>query len=143
MKKIAVQIAGILLVIVLYAPGLVYGSADQKVVINATPPFSFIVSDQRVYLKVLIRIERHPDNRLLHLEWDAPDGEAGSSIRNLEGEDSPIIFSDEDFLGQWGLNLPAGHYQIRAILLRVVNGEEKRFFAKATIKIVRAGEEED
>lgn len=142
MKKIAIQIAGVVLFIIICTPDPSYGSW-QEVSINVTPLVSFVINDQRVYLRVTIRLERHPDNRLISFGWDSPDGEAGSSQKYLEGENSPIIFTGEDFLGRAGLSLPVGHYLIKVILLRIVNGEEKRFLAQTTIKVVRAGEEEE
>ena len=128
---------------VFFGPGLAYGSGKVKILsLDVNPYTSFVLGDERVYIRVLIRLEKNSDNRLLRLEWDSPDGEAGSSTRNLDGENSQAVFTGEDFLGRRGLNLSAGHYQVKVTLLRIVDGEEKVTFALATIQVVR-GEEED
>lgn len=138
MRKIA--IVAVVVGVVLWGK---LGYASDEISLNVTPQVSFTAHGQRNYLRVIVRIERHPDNKLLHLEWNSPDGEAGSSERSLEGENSRVYFMGEDFLGRSGLMLTAGHYQVRATLTRIVDGKEHNFSAQENITISEVEIEED
>ncbi|MDP3793030.1 MAG: hypothetical protein Q8Q89_04880 [bacterium] len=137
MKKFSVAV-----VLWMLAPSLVIASNDQEPIsLDVTPKISFTLNGNREYKRVVIRVERHPDNRLLRLQWESPDGEEGSTERELEGENSPAIFTGEDFLGRRGLVLSPGHYVVRAILTRLSG--DKFIARQETVVLTDVGEEED
>ena len=130
------KIATVAMLVVLFRPVSSFGS--QEISLRVNPTTFFVYGDGRASPRLLIRIENHAGNRLIRLEWDSSDGEAGSSEKTLEGKNSQVVFTGEDFLGRTGLALSAGYYQIRVTLIRIATGEEKKYSAQMYVNILRA-----
>lgn len=110
-------------------------SGWSNVSIEATPSIAVVVGDNRAYIRVIIRIEPHPDNRNLVFRWESLDGDTGRHDQQLEGEDSPTIFDTkgEMYFGKHGLQLPTGHYTLTATVDRAV-GDDPSASTKVTVQ---------
>lgn len=110
-------------------------SGRSSVSIEATPSTALVLGNNRAYIRVIIRIEPHPDNRNLVFRWESPDGDIGRKDRQLEGEDGPTVFDtgDERFFGRQGLQLSAGHYTLTAMVERV-RGSDPEASTEVVIK---------
>lgn len=129
--------ATIAAVVFVVLSGCVLGpvSGWSNVSIEATPRIALVVGDNRAYIRVIIRIEPHPDNRNLVFRWESPDGDIGRKDQQLDGEDSPTIFDTkgEIYFGKHGLQLPAGHYTLTATVERAT-GDDPSASTKVTVQ---------
>ncbi len=113
MRKIA-TVAVIGLVVL---SGLV--RADGGVSIKATPQ-NVVAVGGVAYVRVIIRIDRHSDNKKLIFWWESPDGDCGRKDQQINGEDSPTLFDtgNQEYFGKQGLQLPPGHYTFHVTVER-------------------------
>lgn len=88
----------------------VFGQA-KPITLDLLPNILFCTPQERVALRVLIRIDPNKDNRYLHLTWTAPKGESGSSLIQMEAETAPLSYVRI-------VTLNCDFYLIRACLLR-------------------------
>ena len=90
------------------------------------------------YVRVIIRVDPHPNNRNLIFRWDSDDGESGRKDRQLEGEKGPILSDtgDEMYFGR-GLWLDPGHYTFEAEVERVAENNP----TTSTKIIIKGGED--
>ena len=95
----------------------------NPITLRVFPPFSVAMLDGAT-VKVTFRIERHPDNRRYYIVWSDKVSELGRSGKALNGENEQAVFNPI-FLAR----LYEGQYEVRLVLTRIENGEEKQYIA--------------
>ncbi|MDP3697085.1 MAG: hypothetical protein Q8R55_03565 [Candidatus Taylorbacteria bacterium] len=108
---------------------------ENDVSIKATPQVAIALPGTGAYIRVIIRVKRHPDNRNLVFNWESDYGEIGRKDSQLEGEDSQTIFDtkNELYFGKQGLRLTPGHYTLTATVDRAV-GDDPRASTQVTVQ---------
>lgn len=142
MKKTVMQIA-VVAVVVLSTIATVM-SAEEAVTISVDRTRIVAASTySRTPISVIIRIKPNPDNRNLIFEYDAEDGDYSRKDIQLEGENSPKIFnlSDSRYFGTSGVQLPPGHYTLKATLEQA--GVKNPPIASIKVNVIVSGEEEE
>jgi hypothetical protein len=106
------------------------GQATPRLAMRLPSHFATAPAD----MQVTLRIPRHPDNRLVVLRWDSPDGgDAGRSDQSLDGDASPPL------VVRTLRRLSAGHYEIEGALY----GEAYQVRAQVTQRFRVLGRGED
>ncbi len=76
-----------------YLAFLLLSVKEAKISLNVYPRFLVCIPSQSPTIRITTRIERHPDNRELTVTWESDMGMSGSSFDQLNGENSPAVFT--------------------------------------------------
>jgi hypothetical protein len=95
---------------------------NDRLRIAVTPAFSHAPSS----LRVRVKVDPHPDNRLLQIVADSEHFSRSSDIQ-LDGDESPITFQREM------RDVPGGVYDVKAVLVDRSGKERASVHATATV----------
>jgi hypothetical protein len=66
-------------------------TADLPIALDVYPKFLTCIPSDRPTMRMRITMERHPDNRAYSLSWSGLNGHSGTSIVQMDGEDSERV----------------------------------------------------
>ena len=119
MRRITAALGGGFLLMALSA------GAAQPIKVSVSPAMGYGPTNLSVY----VSMERHADNRLLRVVAESDEFSEGSE-RQLEGEDGPRVAT---FVFR---HVPAGNYEIRAMVMGADGRVRARAAAKAAVMSV-------
>lgn len=111
----------------LCAPAPLEGA--REVDLTVRPRWILVAGSAYGTFHALVRVPRHNGNRLLVLVWDGP-AYASRAIQlntSLEWEDQQVF--------EFYQSLPEGVYAVTALLVRVVDGKQRRYVATQTVSV--------
>ena len=133
----------------LFVNSMVVMASDEISI--SMPRTTIFLSSGLAHVMLKIKIQNHEGNRKLRLDWEMGATEVqlnnptakefnGGKPYEISKEDEFLIFTDDDLrqstvAGMGGLLLPLGQYEVKATLIRMVDGKEKEFTATIEVTI--------